>query len=146
MLKTILALALLPTFAFAGGPFEINYGTYKVLSRRAKESIEHGDMAKGIAYVEILEQTDEKGRAIVMKRMNAKRELRGGGPLLTTPEITGDKSLRCVEADHIINCTSKTGWFTTVMIPLEGDRYVLSEFNGGPHFPEIIWELEREYE
>jgi hypothetical protein len=145
MLKMILSFTLLPTLAFAGGPFEINYGTYKVISRRAKESIEHGDMSKGIAYLEIFEKSDKRGRAIVLKRMDADRELRGGGPLLTTPEITGDQSLRCVEAEHIINCTSKTGWFTTVMIPLSDDRYVMSEFNGGAIFPEVIWELEREY-
>lgn len=144
MLKTILALAFLPSLAFARGPFEINYGTYKVTSRRAKESIERGDMSKGIAYLEIFEKTDKKGRAIVLKLMGEGRELRGGGPLLTTAEITGDKSLRCMEAEHIINCTFNGGWFTTAMVPLADGSYVMSEFSGGETRSEVIWELERE--
>jgi hypothetical protein len=144
MLKMILGLALLPSLAFAGGPFAANYGTYKVLARHAKVKPGFDDYSEGLAYIEIFEKASHGSRAIVLKLMDADRELRGGGPLLTTPEITGDKSLRCLEAEHIINCTSKTGWFSTVMSPLGNGRFVMSEFNGGEFIPEIIWELERE--
>jgi hypothetical protein len=144
MFQAMLALALtFPSFALANGPFAINYGTYRIIARHSNLSPEE-DFSRGVTFLQIYEQGSGNQRAIIMKYLDAKKELRGGGPILTTAEITGDPSLRCEERARLVYCTDAKGWFSHVISRLSRGRYVLSSFNGGDWNPETTWELVRE--